>query len=114
MVPQLDGTYNVSDDSDTDLHSYLDLASSNIIAHRTRGQKQRYEINTRANTSRCLALKEGTKLNTNIRTQRQNPPKAQEADETYTYENPNNYYHNAPSQSRGHRTYNGQRGNRQF
>ena len=27
--------------------------------------------------------------------QRQNPPKAQEADETYTYENPNNYYHNA-------------------
>ena len=31
--------------------------------------------------------------------QRQNPPKAQETDETYTYENPNNYYHNAPSQS---------------
>ena len=31
--------------------------------------------------------------------QRQNPPKAQEADETYTYENPNNYYHNAPYQS---------------
>ena len=35
MVPQLDGTYNVSDDSDTDSHSYLDLASSNIIGHRT-------------------------------------------------------------------------------
>ena len=31
--------------------------------------------------------------------QRQNTPKAQEADETYTYENPNNYYHNTPSQS---------------
>ena len=31
--------------------------------------------------------------------QRQNPLKAQEADETYTYENPNNYYHNTPSQS---------------
>ena len=46
--------------------------------------------------------------------QRQNPPKAQEADETYTYENPNNYYHNAPSQSRGHRPYNGQGSNRQF
>ena len=44
MVPQLDGTYNVSDDSDTDSHSYLDLASSNIIAHRMRRQKQRYEI----------------------------------------------------------------------
>ena len=26
--------------------------------------------------------------------QRQNPPKAQEADETYTYDSPNNYYHN--------------------
>ena len=35
MVPQLDGTYNVSDDSDIDSHSYLDLASLNIIAHRT-------------------------------------------------------------------------------
>ena len=37
MVPQLDGTYNVSDDSDTDSHSYLDLANSNIIAHRMPG-----------------------------------------------------------------------------
>ena len=46
--------------------------------------------------------------------QRQNPPKAQEADETYTYENPNNYYHNTPSQSRGCRPYNSQGGNRQF
>ena len=46
--------------------------------------------------------------------QRQNPPKAQEADKTYTYENPNNYYHNAPSQSQGHRHYNGQGSNRQF
>ena len=26
--------------------------------------------------------------------QRQNPPNAQEADETYTYDSPNNYYHN--------------------
>ena len=34
MVPQLNGTYNVSDDSNTDSHSYLDMASSNIIAHR--------------------------------------------------------------------------------
>ena len=46
--------------------------------------------------------------------QRQNPPKVQEADEIYMYENPNNYYHNAPSQSRGHRPYSGQGGNRQF
>ena len=46
--------------------------------------------------------------------QRQNPPKAQEVDDTYTYESPNNYYHNAPSQSRGCRPYNGQSRNQQF
>ena len=67
MVPQLDGTYNVSDDSDIDSHSYLDLASLNIIAHRMRWQKQRYKINTRANTKRCLALKEDRKPNTNVK-----------------------------------------------
>ena len=66
MVPQLDGTYNVSDDSDIDSHSYLDLASSNIIAHRTRGQKQRYETDIRAHTSKLLARKESTKPNMNI------------------------------------------------
>ena len=47
--------------------------------------------------------------------QRQNPPKAQEVDEIYAYENPNNYYHNdnynAPSQSRGCRPFIGQGGN---
>ena len=68
MVPQLDGTYNVSYDSDIDLHSYLDLASSNIIVHTTRGQKQRYEINTRANTNKRSALKDGKKPNTSIKT----------------------------------------------
>ena len=67
-VPQLDGTYNVSDDSDIDLHSYLDLASLNIIVHRMQGQKQRYEINTRANTNRRLALKDDKKPNTNVKT----------------------------------------------
>ena len=49
---------------------------------------------------------------------RQNPPKAQETGETYTYDSPNNYYHNdnytAPSQNHGHRPFNGQGGNRQF
>ena len=68
MVPQLDDTYNVSDDSHIDLHSYLDLASSNITAHRTQGQKQRYKINTRANTNRHLALKDDKKSNTNVKT----------------------------------------------
>ena len=66
MVPQLDGTYNVSDDSDIDSHSYLDLASSNIIAHRTRGQKQRYETDIRAHTNKHLAQKESTTPNMNI------------------------------------------------
>ena len=80
MVPQLDGTYNVSDDSDIDLHSYLDLASSNIIVYRMRGQKQRYEINTRANTNRHLALKDDKKPNTNVRTRRQKVPDDEDID----------------------------------
>ena len=74
MVPQLDGTYNVSDDSNFDSHSYLDLASSNIIAHRMRGQKQRYETDVRANTSKRLAFKESTRLNVNINMKGQKVP----------------------------------------
>ena len=31
MIPQLDGTFNVSDNSDSDSHSYLGLADTNII-----------------------------------------------------------------------------------
>ena len=38
----------------------------------------------------------------------------QEVEENYNYESPNNYYHNTSNQSRGHRPYNGQSGNRQF
>ena len=34
MIPQLDGTFNISDNSDSDSHGYLDLASTNIIAYR--------------------------------------------------------------------------------
>ena len=34
MIPQLDSTFNVSDNSDSDSHSYLDLAGTNIIAYR--------------------------------------------------------------------------------
>ena len=37
MIPQLDGTFNISDNSDSDSHSYLDLAGANIIPYRTRG-----------------------------------------------------------------------------
>ena len=66
MVPQLDGTYNVTDDSNSDSHSYLDLASSNIIAYKMQGQKQRHEDSERANTNRCSALKEYVKPSTNV------------------------------------------------
>ena len=68
MIPQLDGTFNISDDSDSDLHSYLDLAGTNIIAQ---GQKQRNDENERANTNRRSALKEYIKPNTNVKIQRQ-------------------------------------------
>ena len=67
MVPQLDGTFNVTDDSDSDSHSYLDLASANIIAYKMRGQKQRYEVNKRTNPNRHSALKEYIKPNTNVK-----------------------------------------------
>ena len=80
MVPQLDGTYNVSDDSDTDSHSYLDLASSNIIVPRMRGQKQRHETDTRAHINRHLPLKGGAKPNANIKMQRQKVPDDEDID----------------------------------
>ena len=60
MVPQLDGTFNVTDKSDSDSDSYSVLPGANIIAYRTRGQKQRHEVNERANTNRHSALKEYT------------------------------------------------------
>ena len=64
MIPQLDGTFNVSDSSDADLHDYLDLASSNIIPHRTRGQKQRHEENEMIQAKRRSAHIEYIKPNT--------------------------------------------------
>ena len=45
IIPQLYGTFNVSDNSDTVLHSYLYLAGTNIILCRMRGQKQRHNKN---------------------------------------------------------------------
>ena len=71
MIPQLDGTFNVSDDSDSDSHSYLDLAGTNIRVYRMRGQKQRHDENERANTNRRSALKEYIKPNTKAKIQRQ-------------------------------------------
>ena len=71
MIPQLDGTFNISDDSDSDLHGYLDLASTNIIAYRMQGQKLRHDENERENTDRHSALKEYMKPNTKAKIQRQ-------------------------------------------
>ena len=67
MIPQLDGTFNVSDSSDIDLHDYLDLASTNIMQYRTRGQKQRHEVNEKAYTNRHSAHIEYIKPNTKVK-----------------------------------------------
>ena len=80
MIPQLDGTFNISDNSSSDSHSYLDLAGANIILYRTRGQKQRHDENERANTNRCSALKDYTKPNTKVKIQRQKVPDDEDID----------------------------------
>ena len=80
MIPQLDGTFNVSDNSDSDLHSYLDLAGTNIIPYRMRGQKQGHDENERANTNRHSALKDYTKPNTKVKIQRQKVPDDEDID----------------------------------
>ena len=80
MIPQLDGTYNISDSSDTDSHDYLDLASTNIIQYRTRGQKQRHEENEMAYTNRHSAHIEYIKPNTKVKTRRQKVPDDEDID----------------------------------
>ena len=80
MIPQLDGTFNVSDSSNTDLHSYLDLAGTHIIPYRTRGQKQRYEGNEMAKAKRCSAHIEYIKPNTKVKIQRQKVPDDEDID----------------------------------
>ena len=80
MIPQLDGTSNISDNSDTDSHSYLDLAGTNIIPYRTRRQKQRHDENEKANANRHSALKDYTKPNTNVKTRRQKVPDDEDID----------------------------------
>ena len=80
MIPQLDGTYNVSDNSNTDSHDYLDLASTNIIQYRTRGQKQRHEENEMAYANRRSAHIEYIKPNTKFKAQRQKVPDDEDID----------------------------------
>ena len=74
MIPQLDGTYNISDSSDIDSHDYLDLASTNIIQYRTRGQKKRQEARKVEYANRHLANLKYIKPNTELRKQRQKVP----------------------------------------
>ena len=80
MIPQLDGTFNVSDNSDSDLYSYLDLAGTDIIPYRTRGQKQRHDENERANANRHSAHTDYTKPNTKVKIQRQKVPDDEDID----------------------------------
>ena len=62
------------------MHSYLDLAGTNIIQYRTRGQKQRHDENERANTNRRSALKDYMKPNTKVKIQRQKVPDDEDID----------------------------------
>ena len=80
MIPQLDGTFNISDSSDTDLHDYLDLASSNIIQYRTKGQKHRHEENEMVYANRHSAHIEYIKPNTKVKMQRQKVPNDEDID----------------------------------
>ena len=80
MIPQLDGTFNVSDSSDADSHDYLNLASANIIPHRTRGQKQTNEENEMIQANRCSAHIEYIKPNTKLKTKRQKVPDDKDID----------------------------------
>ena len=80
MIPQLDGTHNISDSSDTDLHDYLDLASTNIIQYRTRGQKKRQKASKAEYANRRLANIEYKKPNTRLRKQRQKVPDNEDID----------------------------------
>ena len=80
MIPQLDGTYNVSNSSDTDSHDYLDLASTNIIQYRTRAQKQRQKANEMTDANRRSAHIEYIKPNTRVKMQRQKLPDDEDID----------------------------------
>ena len=61
MIPQLDGTFNVSDDSDSD--SQL-LRLGRHKYYTVQNERQRHDENERTNTNRRSALKDYTKPNT--------------------------------------------------
>ena len=79
-IPQLDGTYNVSDSTDIDSHDYLDLANTDIIQYNTRGQKKRQKTAEAELANMHLANKEIIKPNTRARKQRQKLPDEKDID----------------------------------
>ena len=80
IIPQLDGTYNVSDSSDADSPDCLDLANTNIIQYKTRGQKQRQKAAEAEFTNRHLVNIESIRPNTRARKQTQKVPDNEEID----------------------------------
>ena len=80
IIPQLDGTYNVSDSSDADLPDYLDLANTNITQYKTRGQKQRQKAAEAESANRHVTNIESIRPNTRARKQRQKVPDNEEID----------------------------------
>ena len=80
VIPQLDVTYNVSDSSEVDSHDYLDLANTDIIQYKTRGQKQRQKAAEAELANMQLVSIEIIKPNTRARQQRQKVPDDEEID----------------------------------
>ena len=80
IIPQLDGMYNVLDSSNVDLHDYLDLANTDIIQYKTRGQKHRQKAAEAELANMPLANIEIIKPNTRARKQRQKVPDDKEID----------------------------------
>ena len=80
IIPQLDGTYNVSDSSNTEFPDYLDLANPNIIPYKTRGQKKRQKATEAELANRHVTNIESIKPNTRARKQRQKVPDGEEID----------------------------------
>ena len=74
IIPQLDGTYNVSNSSDADSHDYLDLANTDIRQYRTRGQKQRQKAAGAEFANRHVANIDSIRPNTRARKQRHKVP----------------------------------------
>ena len=68
------------DSSDADSHDYLDLANTNIIQYKTRGQKQREKAAEAQLAYMQLANKETIKPNTRARKQRQKVPDDEDMD----------------------------------